>query len=142
MEQNYNRKMNMNRETTYDPHYCRLQTEPFQHGQTDIDAYLSRKGGYLKSGKKGSGCTSKISAEDSALSSLVNQISKVLGLRYKENGEWVILKEWELKNPHKFTTLIDDIRDHIAWTEYHNENHRHGVVHFTAIENALKAVMS
>ena len=123
-------------------HYCKIRTESFNYECQTVGVFTSRRGGYKKHGIKGSGCTSQLSAEDSALDSLINQISKSLNLRNSINGEWIILQQWLIQNPDRYEQLQNEIRKHIAWTEFENGYSRNGIISHTAMNGALKAVFA
>ena len=123
-------------------HYCKIRTESFNYEGQIVSERISGKGGYWRDGTKGSGCTSQISAEDSALNSLINKISSSLNLRNSMNGEWIILREWLIQNPDRYEQLQTEIRKHIAWTEFENGYSRNGIISHKAMNGALKAVFA
>ncbi len=123
-------------------HYCKIRTESFNYEGQTVSVFTSRRGGYKKHGIKGSGCTSQLSAEDSALNSLINQISKSLKMRNSVNGEWIILQQWLIQNPDRYEQLQTEIRKHIAWTEFENGYSRNGIISHKAMNGALKAVFA
>jgi hypothetical protein len=123
-------------------HYCKIRTESFSYEGQIVSVFTSRRGGYKKHGIKGSGCTSQDSAEDSALNSLINQISKSLNLRNSMNDGWIILQQWLIQNPDRYEQLRTEIRKHIAWTEFENGYSRNGIISHKAMNGALKAVFA
>ena len=122
--------------------YCKIRTESFNYEGQTVSECISDKGGYKKDGTKGSGCTSQLSAEDSALNSLINKISNSLNLRNSINGEWIILRLWLVQNPGRYEQLRTEIRKHIAWTEFENGYSRNGIISHKAMNGALKAVFA
>ena len=123
-------------------HYCKIRTESFNYEGQIVSVFTSRRGGYNKHGIKGSGCTSLLSAESSALNSLINKISDSLNLRNSVSGEWIILKQWLIQNPDRYEQLQTEIRKHIAWAEFENGYSRNGIISHTAMNGALKAVFA
>ena len=123
-------------------HYCKIRTESFNYEGQIVSVFTSRRGGYNKHGIKGSGCTSQLSAESSALNSLINKISDSLNLRNSVSGEWIILKQWLIQNPDRYEQLRTEIRKHIAWTEFENGYSRNGIISHKAMNGALKAVFA
>ena len=123
-------------------HYCKIRTESFNYEGQIVGVFTSRRGGYKKHGIKGSGCTSQDAAEDSALNSLINQISKSLNLRNSMNDGWIILQQWLILNPDRYELLRTEIRRHIAWTEFENGYSRHGIISHKTMNDALKAVFA
>ena len=123
-------------------HYCKIRTESFSYEGQIVSIRTSDKGGYKKDGTKASGCTSQLSAESSALNSLINKISDSLNLRNSVSGEWIILKQWLIQNPDRYEQLQTEIRKHIAWAEFENGYSRNGIISHTAMNGALKAVFA
>jgi len=122
-------------------HYCKIRTESFNYEGQIVSERTSGKGGYNRDGTRASGCTSQLSAQESALNSLINKISGSLNLR-KVNGEWIILREWLVQNSGRHEHLRTEIRKHIAWTDFENGYSRNGIVSHTAMNDALKAVFA
>ena len=134
-----NKMEEINKRKTNERHYCKLQTEPYAYGQNNPVVYVSRRGGYKSDGTKASGCTSKISAFESAMKSVINQITKAY--RFETDGKWIGLSIWAEMNPRKYIELMESISHQIDWIEHESDNSSQGTVSFAAIESVRKAVM-
>jgi len=135
-----NKMEEINNRKTNERHYCKLQTEPYAYGQNNPIVYVSRRGGYKSDGTKASGCTSKSFAFESAMKSVINQITKTY--RFETNGKWIALSIWAEMNPRKYIELIHSISYHIDWINHESDNSSQGTVSFAAIECVRKAVMA
>ena len=135
-----NKMEEINKRQINELHYCKLQTEPYAYGQNNPRVYVSRKGGYKADGTKASGCTSKISAFESAMKSVINQITKTY--RFETDGKWIGLSIWAEMNPRKYIELMESISHQIDWIEHESDNSSQGTVSFAAIESVRKAVMA